>query len=196
MPFGRYFYYKKGTPGGEEWKWKVKARKTAARDVSVYNAYGPQGWNDEVLVGDETAERESQIQALIRDAEGKDIVSDERVGDEDKDGQAVTGNAREGEGQRRELQKVEVERPMPRITEADLNNDTRSLSRKMDRSLYLLFRKDDGRWRFPEDRVYARENLHQVRTYRTAFEREGISLTSSSGNRQPNAPLSKPVAST
>jgi len=162
MPFSRYFYYKKGTPSDEEWKRKVKARKTAARDVGVYNAYGDEGWNDEVLLGDATAERDSQVDALIRDAEGKVIIDEKLVGDEDKGGQAATGNAREGEGQRRELSKIEVERPVSRITEADRTNDTKSLSRKLDRSLYLLFRNKQGWWRFPEDRLYGKENLHQV----------------------------------
>jgi len=163
LPFSRYFYYKKGTPGDEEWKRKIRARKSAARDIGVYAAYGEEGWNDEVLVGDQTAEPENAVEALIRDAEGKNIVDDTAVGDTDKDGEAVTGEARVGEGQRRELQRVEVERPVPRVTEADRTNDLKSLSRKLDRSLYLLVKNKDGRWRFPEDRVYGRENLHQVR---------------------------------
>lgn len=162
MPFSRYFYYKKSTPSDEEWKRKAKVRKTAARDVGVYSAYGKEGWNDEVLVGDATADKQSQVEALIRDAEGKSIVDDKLVGDKDKGGEAVPGNPREGEGQRRELQKIEVERPMPRLSEADRTNDTKSLSRKLDRSLYLLVKNKEGRWRFPEDRVYGRENLHQV----------------------------------
>ncbi|KAK4546625.1 hypothetical protein LTR36_001842 [Oleoguttula mirabilis] len=162
QPFSRYFYYKKGTPGDVEWKRKAKARQTAARDIGVYNAYGREGWNDEVLYGDQTAEPENQVDALIRDAEGKNIVDDQPVGDADKDGEAVTGDATVGEGQRRELQKIEVERPMPRMTEADRANDVRSLSRKLDRSLYLLVKNKEGRWRFPEDRVYGRENLHQA----------------------------------
>lgn len=163
QPFSRYFYYKKGTPSDVEWKRKVKARQTAARDVGVYNAYGEEGWNDELLVGDRTGEPENQVEALIRDAEGKNIVDDQPVGDTDKDGEALTGDVTIGEGQRRELQKIEIERPMPRITEADRAKDVRSLSRKLDRSLYLLVKNKEGRWRFPEDRVYGRENLHQVR---------------------------------
>ena len=164
LPFGRYFYYKKGTPGDEEWKRKIKARQTPAKDIGVYNAYGDEKWNDEVLVGDKLAERESVVEALIRDAEGKSIIEDERVGDADKDGRAVTGDARAGEGPRKELSKVTVERPAPRITEADRKGDLRSLSRKMDRTLYLVVRGQDGRWKFPEDRIHGRENLHQVST--------------------------------
>jgi large subunit ribosomal protein L46 len=72
LPFTRYFYYKKGTPGDREWKRKMLLRKTPARDVGVYNAYSESGWNDEVLVNDKTSEPESQVEALIRDAEGTD----------------------------------------------------------------------------------------------------------------------------
>ena len=157
LPFSRYFYYKKGTPGGEEWKRKIRSRKTPARDIGVYDAYGEEGWNDEVLVGDRTAERESQMEALIRDAEGKAIA-------EELEGKGAEGEeeVKTVEGAKREMQKVEVERPMPRVTEADRKGDRRSLDRMLDRVLYLLVKNKDGRWRFPEDRVYGRENLNQV----------------------------------
>ena len=35
----------------------------------MYNAYGAEGWNDEVLVGDSTSEPEEQVERLLRDAE-------------------------------------------------------------------------------------------------------------------------------
>jgi large subunit ribosomal protein L46 len=158
MPFSRYFYYNKGTPADPEWKRKLKARKTPSRDIGVYTAYGDEGWNDEVLVGDKTAERENVVEALIRDAEGKNIVDDPQG----EGAQAVAGDGQIGEGQRLELSKIEVERPSPRVTEADQKGDTKSLNRKLDRTLYLLIKNKEGRWRFPEDRVYGRENLHQV----------------------------------
>lgn len=62
-------------------------------------------------------------------------------------------------------QRLAVERPLPRVTEADRTNDTKSLDRKLDRSLYLLVQRPDGAWRFPEDRVYGRENLKQVKNH-------------------------------
>jgi large subunit ribosomal protein L46 len=165
LPFTRYFYFKKDTPADYEWKRKQKVRKTAARDIGVYSGYGDEAWNDEVLVGDRTAEPSSQVEALVRDAEGKDIIDADPVGDVESGGQAIAGNAAAGEGVSKEvgsLQKALYERPMPRITEADRQGDLRSLNRKLDRSLYLLVQKSDGRWRFPQDRVYGRENLHQV----------------------------------
>ena len=139
-------------------------RKTAARDVGVYSGYGSEAWNDEVLVGDTTADYSSQIRALIRDAEGKDMVEAELVGDAETDGLEVSGKEKEGEGIRKPIgQPITIDRPMPRITSADDSNDLRSLNRKLDQSLYLLVKNKDGRWRFPEDRVYGRENIAQVR---------------------------------
>lgn len=161
LPVTRYFYYKKGTPGDIEWKRKIKARQTAARDIGVYNAYSKEGWNDEVLVGDKVAESENVMESVVRDAEGKDIISSLPVGDKDAAGEAIGGDATMGEGFKRMLQ-TQIERPMPRLTEADTSNDTKSLNRKLDRTLYLLVKNKDGEWRFPEDRLYGREHLYQV----------------------------------
>lgn len=165
IPFTQYLYFKDRTPALQEWKRKRAARKAAAKDIGVYSGYGAEAWNDEVLVGDKTSEPETQVEALIRDAEGKDTVESKPVGDA-AGGEAVTGDAKAGEGVRKEVG-VEgaVQRPQPRITDADRQNDMKSLSRKLDRSLYLLFKGKDGYWRFPEDRVYGRENLHQVRDF-------------------------------
>lgn len=161
LPFTQYFYYSKKTPGIAEWKRKKPARKAAAKDIGVYTAYGDEAWNDELLVADKTSEPANQVEALIRDAEGKEIVEAKLVGDAEG-GEAVTGDAKQGEGQRKEVGEGTVPRPAPRMTDADKANDMKSLSRKLDRSLYLLVKSKDGRWRFPEDRVYGRENLHQV----------------------------------
>lgn len=147
LPFTRYFYYKKDTPADREWKRKAKQRLTPARDIGVYNAYGETGWNDELLVGDRTSEPEEQVEALIRDAEGF----------------ATGEEAKEGEGKAKDKsQEVEVQRPLPRITEADQKGDQTSLNRLLDRSLYLLVKNKDGRWRFPEDSIRGKEGLHQV----------------------------------
>lgn len=162
LPFSRYFYAKKRTPADLEWKRKALGRKSAARDIGIYSGYGDEAWNDEVLVGDQIAEPDSQREALIRDAEGKTITDAQLVGDKEADGKAISGDPQAGEGTKKELE-LQVQRPMPRITEADQKNDLKSLSRKLDRSLYLLLKNKDGRWRFPEDRLYASETLHNVR---------------------------------
>ena len=152
----------------------AKVRKTPARDIGIYSGYGSEAWNDEVLVGDQTAQPSSQVNALIRDAEGKDIVEAQLQGDSETGGEEVGGKMKEGEGVRKPVgQQVAIERPHPRITQADEANDVRSLSRKLDRNLYLLVKNKDGRWRFPEDRVYGRENLHQVSTFSNENIRQG-----------------------
>lgn len=141
LPFTRYFYFKKGTPADLEWKQKVKQRQTAARDIGVYNAYSKEGWNDEVLVGAKESEPEVQVQALLDDAEVHGTETD----------------------QLGEAKREPVERPMPRVTEADRTGDVKSLDRSLQRTLYLLVRGKDGRWVFPTSQLVGRENLHQVR---------------------------------
>lgn len=119
------------------------------------NAYGETGWNDELLVGDRTSEPEEQVEALIRDAEGI----------------AIDGDAREGEGQKKDTsQEIAVQRPLPRVTEADKAVDQTNLNRLLDRSLYLLVKNKSGRWVFPEDIVQGREGLHQVSRDRRVYQ--------------------------
>ena len=123
----------------------------------MYSGYGDEAWNDEVLIGDQTAELESQREALVRDAEGRLIQGAEPVGDKEANQEKVSGDAQVGEGTRKELE-LRVERPAPRVTEADQKNDTRSLNRKLDQTLYLIVKSKEGRWRFPEDRMFVRED--------------------------------------
>lgn len=163
LPFTRYFYYKKDTPADTQWKRQAKARKgTASRDVGVYNAYDEEGWNDEVLVGSQLSEPSDVVEKLIRDAEGKDIVDAEPQGDAEAGGEA-SGNPMAGEGTRKPVSEITVERPQPRTTKDDAENNKQSLNRKLERTLYMVVKNKDGAWRFPQDRVLGRESLHQVR---------------------------------
>lgn len=162
LPFTRYFYYKRGTPAALEWKRKALARKgVAALDTGAYNAYADDAWNDEVPVGSKLGEPEDIYEKLIGDAEGKNI-SEELVGDAETGGEEIAGDAKQGEGIRKPVGDVVIERPAPRRTEADEKNDQKSLNRALDRTLFLLVRDDKGKWRFPQDRIYGRENLYQV----------------------------------
>jgi hypothetical protein len=70
------------------------------------------------------------------------------------------------------MEREPVEKPMPRITEADQKNDTKSLNRALQRTLYLLVKNKEGQWQFPQDRL-KEENLHGVRstTARRDFDR-------------------------
>lgn len=54
--------------------------------------------------------------------------------------------------------------PAPRITEADLNNDRRSLDRCLDKSLYLIVKRnrDDNAWQFPQGKWNEGETLRQT----------------------------------
>jgi large subunit ribosomal protein L46 len=190
LPFTRYFYYKKGTPADLEWKRKYKVRRVAARDIGFYNAYDPNAWNDEVLVGSQLSEPADFVEKLCRDAEGKPIVdiakdvsqekvaelaadelgSGKRVVEEEKvESEADDIDVLTGESVKKTEKKIVIPRPLPRETEADRTNDLKSLNRKLDRSLYLLIKRKDGQWRFPEDRLYGRENLHQVRRASPSF---------------------------
>lgn len=144
----------------------MAARKTHARDIGVYDATGKEAWNDEVLIGDDNAEIETVMEKLVLDAEGRTITSGELVQDQlskedDSTPPSISGDPASGEGTAKELES-RIERPMPRVSEADQSNDRKSLSRKMDRALYLLVKNADGRWRFPEARMVERESLHQV----------------------------------
>lgn len=144
LPFTRYFYFKKRTPADLEWKRKMKQRLTPARDIGKYNAYNDERWNDEVLVGAKEGELQWQVDRLLEDA-----ASDGRSAGEEVD---------------KGMKKVErevFEKPPSRWTEADEKNDTKSLSRALTRTLYLLVKNKEGKWEFPKDRL-DEENLHGV----------------------------------
>lgn len=131
-----------------EWKRKIKDRLTPARDIGLYNAYGEEGWNDELLVGDRVSEPEEQVKSLLRDAEVE-----------------VKGGRGAGEEQ---LRREEVQRPMPRWTEADEKGDRKSLNRALTRTLYLMVKRErrvkgESEWRFPEAELTGKESLHTVR---------------------------------
>ncbi len=126
-----------------EWKRKIKERKTPARDIGVYSAYSDEGWNDELLVGSEISEPEQQIERLLKDAEVE-----------------VKEQDLQGEGE--VVKKEEVERPMPRRTEADREGDSRSLNRRLERTLYLVVKGVKGGWTFPGAVLERKESLHTV----------------------------------
>jgi large subunit ribosomal protein L46 len=141
LPFTRYFYVKKRTPADLEWKRKMKQRLTPARDIGRYQGYGEEAWNDEVLVGAQESDFEHQVGKLIEDAEQSGL----------EDAPDTTGA--------KKMEREPVEKPMPRITEADQKNDTKSLNRALQRTLYLLVKNKEGQWQFPQDRLNE-ENLH------------------------------------
>lgn len=144
LPFTRYFYYQRDSPGDVNWKRKIKERLTPARDIGVYDAYSEEGWNDELLVGSKESEPEVQIAAIVQDAQ-----------DENKSEAGIEGMVKKGE---------EIEKPMERVTEADRIGDTKSLNRALTQTLYLVVKsgKDGERWRFPSNDLKGQESLHTV----------------------------------
>ena len=151
LPFTRYFYFKKRTPADLEWKRKMKQRLTPARDIGRYQGYGDEAWNDEVLVGANESKFEWQVEKLLEDAE----QSGAEPGAADAPGT-------------KKIEREPVDRPMPRVTEADEKNDTKSLNRALQRTLYLLVKNKDGQWEFPQDKL-REENLHGVCPHRCLF---------------------------
>lgn len=149
LPFTRYFYYQRGTLGDVNWKQRMKERQTPARDIGDYNAYSKDlGWNDELLVGASESEPETQIEALVRDAEAE----------------VKPGEQEDVEEIPEKKQKQKVERPMPRATEADRTGDFQSLNRALTRTLYLVVKGQGAkaRWEFPSSFVEVKESLNTV----------------------------------
>ena len=147
LPFTRYFYYQKGTPGDLEWKRKIKERQTPARDIGRYTGYSEDTWNDEILTGDCLSEPKTQIEAMLKDAHDKEGVNDSDSG----------------------IKKEEkIAGPLPRQTEADRSHDTRSLNRALSETLYLIVRGSRDKqsyegWMLPESQVAEREDIRAVR---------------------------------
>lgn len=139
LPFTKYFYFKRGTPADMDWKKKIQERRTPARDIGKYNAYAPDAWNDEILVGAQESEPEHQVDALVQDAES-------------------TANATSQDTSKKE----EIPRPFSRVTEADKKGDYKSLNRLLPRTLYLLVQSNEGQWKFPSSPVQAEETIREV----------------------------------
>ena len=103
----------------------------------MYNAYNKEGWNDELLVGATESEPEAIVETLIKDAQ--------------------TDRAEDGPSK-----KDRVEKPMPRVTEADRSRDVRSLNRALARTLYLVVKGSNGGWGFPSGVLSGKESLQRV----------------------------------
>lgn len=55
-------------------------------------------------------------------------------------------------------------KPASRVTEADTNNDRKSLERRLQDSLFLIVKRsrNDNSWQFPQGKLLAEENLRTV----------------------------------
>ncbi|KAK0711444.1 39S mitochondrial ribosomal protein L46-domain-containing protein [Lasiosphaeris hirsuta] len=158
VPFRREFYFRTDTAADLDWRLKLRERHgVPAKDIGRYNPRGRVAWNDEVLVGSETGMTADIVESLLKDAEvrisedGEEIVDDERV---------------------------PVERPMPRRTEADEKGDARRLDRALDQTLYLVVKKGEGEaatWQFPAGDVPTQEVLHETAA-RVLAESAGVNM--------------------
>ena len=101
-----------------------------------------------MLVGAKESEPEHQVEALLLDMEDVDE-------EEDEDAAADT-------------KKEPIEKPMPRVTEADKMGDVKSLDRALQRTLYLLVKGGKGGWKFPTAGLVPKEDLHTVRAVSTS----------------------------
>ncbi|KAK4239629.1 39S mitochondrial ribosomal protein L46-domain-containing protein [Achaetomium macrosporum] len=175
-PFCSKFYFKKDTAADLDWRIKLRERHgVPAKDIGRYNPRGRMAWNDEVLVGSKTSDPQEVVDRLLADAEVR--VSE--------DGEPIAPEER-----------VPVERPMPRRTEADEKNDVRRLDRKLDRTLYLVVRKGEGEdavWEFPGAIVPTQETLHETAA-RALAEAAGVNMNTWIVGRVPVAHhIVKPV---
>ncbi|KAF2112552.1 39S mitochondrial ribosomal protein L46-domain-containing protein [Lophiotrema nucula] len=170
LPFTRYFYVKKNTPADLEWKRKMKQRLTPARDIGKYNGYNDESWNDELLVGAQESEVGWQVERLLEDAEQSGV-------EETAKGEGVGGVevVPPTVGGAKKVEHEPVERPMPRVTEADRRGDVKSLDRALQRTLYLLVKNREGRWGFPEARLIGKESLHNA-AERVIIQSAGLNM--------------------
>ena len=89
------------------------------------------------------SEPQDQLERLLKDAE-------------------VEVKERDVQGEGMVVKKEEVERPMPRVTEADNAGDRKSLNRALQKTLYLVVRRGKGRWGFPSAELARQESLNTV----------------------------------
>lgn len=145
-PFSRQFYFKTGQPASIDFaiKWAERSH-TMERGIGRVTRSGKWAWDDELLAGgqgEKLADPAALREALYTDAESRVSEDGERLSFEDR---------------------LRVERPFPRRTEADRTGDVRRLDRALDRTLYLVVKKNgDQLFRFPQDDVWPDEGLHEV----------------------------------
>ncbi|KAM3524319.1 hypothetical protein NHJ13051_004597 [Beauveria bassiana] len=160
-------YYKPDTPRRLDWDLKVRERRgTVAKELGDYHGKSATAWDDELLVGDALSDPETTAASLLKDAQARISDDAEVIAPEDL---------------------VEAPAPVPRTTEADERNDVRRLDRKLDQTLYLVVKGEDG-WGFPADVLTESENLH-VAAKRVLEQAAGVNMNTWIVGRVPVAHL-------
>lgn len=166
-PFITDIYFKPDTARRLDWNLKVRERQGAvAKELGPYHGKGPRAWDDELRVGDSLSRQDSLMDSLLKDAAARVSDDAEVLAPEDV---------------------VPVERPRERLTDADHRNDVQSLERKLDRTLYLVVKGDEG-WGFPADSIPEGENLHQT-AKRVLDQAAGVNMNTWIVGRVPVAHL-------
>lgn len=144
-PFAQDFHFRQGQPAGIDFRIKwLERRRTMSREIGRVNRGGPYEWDDELLIGEgeALAGPDTVRETLYLEAESRVSEDGERLSFEDR---------------------LRIERPFPRETEADKTGDMTRLDRKLDRTLYLVVRHaGTRRWEFPKSDVQPEELLHEV----------------------------------
>lgn len=158
-PFAHKFYFKPQQPASIDFKLKFDDRyHVMTREVGRHRQTQPDGsvgsldrltrkgrdaWDDEALldVGSLYSEPEYMLERLYTEAESRVSEDGEELAFDDR---------------------LQIERPLPRKTEADRTWDLTRLDRALDRTLYLVVQRSEGWWQFPSDEVRPDEALHEV----------------------------------
>ncbi|CCF43294.1 NUDIX domain-containing protein [Colletotrichum higginsianum] len=169
LPFITSVYFKPDTPALIDWNMKMKDRQgTVAKELGVYNGKASRAWDDELTVGDNLSKHDTTVDLLLKDSVMRVSDDAEIIPEEDR---------------------APPEALAPRVSEADLKGDTTRLDRAMDRTLYLVVRKDgkDGeKWEFPAAGMSTEENLHEA-AQRILDETAGVNMNTWMVGRVPVA---------
>ncbi|PFH56237.1 hypothetical protein XA68_16849 [Ophiocordyceps unilateralis] len=163
-------YFKPDTVRLLDWQVKIKDRQgVVAKELGLYRGQKAMSWNDELRVGDELSSQDNITESLLKDAEARvsedaEVLAPENI--------------------------VPVPRPMPRETEADRVGDVTRLDRKLDRTLYLVMKGDEG-WAFPAAVMVGEENLHES-AQRVLDQAAGVNMNTWIVGRVPVAHLVSP----
>ncbi|KGQ10293.1 54S ribosomal protein L17 [Beauveria bassiana D1-5] len=161
-------YYKPDTPRRLDWDLKVKERprhrRQGARRLSRQER--ERRGTTSCLLATRLSDPETTAASLLKDAQARISDDAEVIAPEDL---------------------VEAPAPVPRTTEADERNDVRRLDRKLDQTLYLVVKGEDG-WGFPADVLTESENLH-VAAKRVLEQAAGVNMNTWIVGRVPVAHL-------
>ncbi|GKT47943.1 54S ribosomal protein L17, mitochondrial [Colletotrichum spaethianum] len=175
LPFITSVYFKPDTPALIDWNMKVKDRQgTVAKELGVYNGKASRAWDDELTVGDGLSSHETTVDLLLKDSVMRVSDDAEIIPEEDR---------------------APPEALAPRVSEADRKRDTTRLDRAMDRTLYLVVKKqlkDGAKWEFPSAGMSTEENLHE----RILDETAGVNMNTWMVGRVPVAAYVKKPATT